>query len=264
MKRHQQLSPRRFGMLNQQTLQRLRALKLTGMADAFAQQLEQPPTQQLSFEERLALLVDRERTHRDNRRLQRLLRSAHLKQQACVEEIDYQAPRGLARAEVASLISCDWVRSRHNLHITGPTGTGKSWLACAFGHAACRQGLSVRYQRTGRLLDELRIARGDGSYSKLLRQLARLDLLILDDFGLKPLAQNERHDLLEVIEDRHGSHSTIITSQLPISSWHDYLNDPTVADALLDRLLANAHRLELKGESLRKTRQKLTHREHSK
>jgi DNA replication protein DnaC len=253
-----------FRMLNQQTLQRLRALKLTGMADAFAQQLEQPPTQQLSFEERLALLVDRERTHRDNRRLQRLLRSAHLKQQACVEEIDYQAPRGLVRAEVASLISCDWVRSRHNLHITGPTGTGKSWLACAFGHAACRQGLSVRYQRTGRLLDELRIARGDGSYSKLLRQLARLDLLILDDFGLKPLAQNERHDLLEVIEDRHGSHSTIITSQLPIGSWHDYLNDPTVADALLDRLLANAHRLELKGESLRKTRQKLTHREHSK
>ena len=251
-------------MLNQQTLQRLRALKLTGMADAFAQQLEQPPTQQLSFEERPALLVDRERTHRDNRRLQRLLRSAHLKQQACVEDIDYQAPRGLVRAEIASLISCDWVRSRHNLHITGPTGTGKSWLACAFGHAACRQGLGVRYQRTGRLLDELRIARGDGSYSKLLRQLARLDLLILDDFGLKPLAQNERHDLLEVIEDRHGSHSTIITSQLPIGSWHDYLNDPTVADALLDRLLANAHRLELKGESLRKTRQKLTHREHSK
>jgi len=126
MKRHQQLSPRRFGMLNQQTLQRLRALKLTGMADAFAQQLEQPPTQQLSFEERLALLVDRERTHRDNRRLQRLLRAAHLKQQACVEEIDYQAPRGLVRAEVASLINCDWIRSRHNLHITGPTGTGKT------------------------------------------------------------------------------------------------------------------------------------------
>jgi DNA replication protein DnaC len=140
------------------------------------------------------------------------------------------------------------------LTITGPTGTGKSWLACAFGHAAYRQGLSVRYQRTGRLLDELRIARGDASYSKLLRQLAKLDLLILDDFGLKPLAQNERHDLLEVIEDRHGSHSAIITSQLPIGSWHDYLNDPTVADALLDRLLANAHRLELKGVSFRKTR----------
>ena len=236
-------------MFNQQTLQHLRALKLSGMAYAFAQQLEQPQTQQLSFDERFALLVDRERTHRQNRRLQRLLNSARLKQQqACVEEIDYQSKRGLDRSYVLSLINCDWIRASQNLHITGPTGTGKSWLACAFGQAACRQGLSVRYERTGRLLDELRIARGDGSHGKALRQLARFDLLILDDFGLKPLAQNERHDLLEVIEDRHGIHSTIITSQLPISSWHDYLNEPTVADALLDRLLANAHRLELKGE----------------
>jgi DNA replication protein DnaC len=205
-------------MLNRQTLQRLRALRLTGMADAFAQQLEQPPTQQLSFEERFALLIDREHTYRDNRRLQRLLRAASFKQQACVEDIDYQTPRGLVRSEVVSLITCDWIRSRHNLHITGSTGTGKSWLACAFGQAACRQGLSVRYARTGRLLDELRIARGDGSYSKLLRQVARFDLLVLDDFGLKPLSQNERHDLLEIIEDRHGLRSTIITSQLPISS----------------------------------------------
>lgn len=251
-------------MLNQQTLQHLRALKLFGMADAFTQQLEQPATQQLSFEERLALMVDRERTHRDNRRLQRLLRSAHFKQQACVEEIDYQAKRGLIRSQILSLINCDWIRAHHNLHITGPTGTGKSWLACAFGQAACRQGLSVRYQRTGRLLDELRIARGDGSYSKLLRQLARLDLVILDDFALKPLSQTERHDLLEIIEDRHDARSTIITSQLPIGSWHNYFNDPTVADALLDRLLTNAHRLELKGESLRKNRQKLTDREQSK
>lgn len=251
-------------MLNQQTLQHLRALKLFGMADAFNQQLEQPSTQQLSFEERLALMVDRERTHRDNRRLQRLLRSAHFKQQACVEEIDYQAKRGLIRSQILSLINCDWIRAHHNLHITGPTGTGKSWLACAFGQAACRQGLSVRYQRTGRLLDELRIARGDGSYSKLLRQLARLDLVILDDFALKPLSQTERHDLLEIIEDRHDARSTIITSQLPIGSWHNYFNDPTVADALLDRLLTNAHRLELKGESLRKNRQKLTDREQSK
>ena len=250
-------------MLNQQTLQSLRALRLPGMADAFAQQLEQPQTQQLSFEERLALMVDRERAHRQNRRLRRLLHSARLKQPACVEEIDYQAKRGLVRSQVAALITCEWIRSHQNLHITGPTGTGKSWLACAFGQAACRQGLSVRYERSGRLLDELRIARGDGSYSKNLRQLAKLDLLILDDFGIKPLSQNERLDLLEIIEDRHGNHSTIITSQLPISSWHDYLNEPTVADALLDRLLANAHRLELKGESLRKTRQKLTDREHS-
>lgn len=251
-------------MLTQQTLQHLRALKLIGMADAFAQQLEQPTTQQLSFEERLALLVDRERTQRDNRRLGRLLRAARFKQPACVEEIDYQAKRGLARAQVVPLINCDWVRAHQNLHITGPTGTGKSWLACAFGQAACRQGFAVRYERTGRLLDELRIARGDGSYGKVLRQLARLDLLILDDFGLKPLAQTERHDLLEIIEDRHGLHATIFTSQLPISSWHAYLNEPTIADALLDRLLPNAHRLELKGESLRQPRQKLTEREHSK
>lgn len=243
-------------MLNQQTLQHLRELKLTGMADAFAQQLEQPATQQLSFEERLALLVDRERTQRDNRRLQRLLNAARLKQQACVEDINYQASRGLVRSQVASLINCEWVGARQNLHITGATGTGKSWLACAFGQAACRRGLSVRYERTGRLLDELRIGRGDGSYSKTLRQLARFDLLILDDFGLKPLSQSERHDLLEIIEDRHELHSTLLTSQLPISSWHSYLGEPTVADALLDRLLTNAHRLELKGESLRKTRKK--------
>lgn len=241
-------------MINQQTLQSLRALKLSGMADAFARQLEHPQTQQLSFEERFALLVDSEQTHRQNRRLQRLLNSARFKQKACVEEIDYQARRGLNRSQVLSLINCDWIRVRQNLHITGPTGTGKSWLACAFGQAACRQGLSVRYERTGRLLDELRIARADGSYKKTLRLLARLDLLILDDFGLKPLSQNERHDLLEVIEDRHEVHSTIITSQLPISAWHSYLGEPTVADALLDRLLANAHRLELKGDSLRKTR----------
>jgi DNA replication protein DnaC len=195
-------------MLNQQTLQSLRALRLPGMADAFAQQLEQPQTQQLSFEERLALMVDRERTHRENRRLRRLLHSARLKQQASVEDIDYQANRGLVRSQVAALITCEWVRSHQNLYLTGPAGTGKSWIACAFGQAACRQGLSVRYERMGRLLDELRIARGEN-----LRQLAKLDLLILDDFGIKPLSQNERHDLLEIIEDRHGSHSTIITSQ---------------------------------------------------
>jgi DNA replication protein DnaC len=239
-------------MLNQQTLTRLRALKLFGLAEAFAQQLEQPPTQALAFEERLALLVEREVSYRDNRRLQRLLRAAKLRQQACVEDIDYRHQRGLDRALVATLTSCDWIRAQHNLHITGPTGTGKSWLACAFGNQACRQGLSVRYERTGRLLDQLRVARGDGSYPKLLRQLARVELLILDDFGLKPLTQSERHDLLEVIEDRHGLHATLLTSQLPIRAWHEYLNEPTVADALLDRLLNGAHRLELTGDSLRK------------
>lgn len=248
-------------MLNQQTIQHLRALRLPGMADAFAQQLEQSQAQTLSFEERFALLVDYERTHRQNRSLQRLLKAAQFKQKACVEEINYQANRGLNRSQVQSLVNCDWIRAHQNLHITGKTGSGKSWLACAFGNAACRQGLSVRYERAFRLLDDLRIAHGDGSYRKVMQQLAKLDLLIIDDFGMKQLTPNERHDLLEVIEDRHGVHSTIITSQLPISSWHAYLNEATIADAILDRLLSDAYRLELSGEANRK-RSKVDDREH--
>ena len=245
-------------MLNQPTLDTLRLLKLTGMADAYTQQLEQPDSQRLSFDERLAMLVDRETNYRESRRQRRLLQLARLRQSACVEDIDYQHKRGLERGFVASLITCDWIRTHHNLHITGPTGTGKSWLACAFGNQACRQGLTVRYERTPRLLDTFRIARGDGSYHKKLALLARTDLIILDDFGLKPIQQQERHDLLELIEDRHGLRSTLITSQLPIGAWHDYLNDPTVADALLDRLLNGAHRLEMRGESMRKKSATLT------
>src|SRR5262245_2802168 len=251
-------------MLNQPTLDTLRRLKLTGLAEAYAQQLEQPEAQRLSFDERLAMLVDREIIYRESRRQRRLLQLARLRQNACVEDIDYQHPRGLYRSLVASLISCDWIRSHHNLHITGPTGTGKSWIACSLGNQACRQGLSVRYERTSRLLDGLRIARGDGSYHKRLAYLARVDLLILDDFGLKPLQQSERHDFLELIEDRHGLRSTLITSQLPISAWHEYLNDPTVADALLDRLLNGAHRIELNGESLRRRSSTLTKSEAKK
>ncbi|MDQ3255404.1 MAG: IS21-like element helper ATPase IstB [Acidobacteriota bacterium] len=238
-------------MLANHTLDQLRALKLTGMADAFVHQLEQPSTHELAFNERFALLVDRETTHRDNRRLTRLLQLAHLKQPACVEDIDYKHQRGLERSQMSALATCDWIRAHHNLHITAPTGCGKSWIACALGNQACRQGFSVRYERTSRLLDSLRVARGDGSYGKRLIQLAKTEVLILDDFGLKPLTQQERHDLLEMIEDRHGARSTLITSQLPVSSWHEYLNDPTVADALLDRLLSQSHRLELKGESMR-------------
>jgi len=243
-------------MNNQQTLQSLRSLKLAGMADAFIRQMEHPQTQQLSFDERFALLVDSELTNRQNRRLQRLLNTARLRHKACVEDIDYQTKRGLNRSQVISLVNCEWIRMGQNLHITGPTGTGKSWLACAFGNAACRHGLTVRYERTSRLLEELRIARTDGSYKKAFRVLARLDLLILDDFGLKPMSQAERHDLLELIEDRQELRSTLITSQLKISSWHSFIGEPTVADALLDRILSNAHRLELEliGESLRKSR----------
>jgi len=243
-------------MNNQQTLQSLRSLRLAGMADAFIRQMEHPQTQQLSFDERFALLVDSELTNRQNRRLQRLLNTARLRHKACVEDIDYQTKRGLNRSQVISLVNCEWIRMGQNLHITGPTGTGKSWLACAFGNAACRHGLTVRYERTSRLLEELRIARTDGSYKKAFRVLARLDLLILDDFGLKPMSQAERHDLLELIEDRHELRSTLITSQLKISLWHSFIGEPTVADAFLDRILSNAHRLELEliGESLRKSR----------
>jgi DNA replication protein DnaC len=249
-------------MLTQQTLQTLRALKLYGMADAFTQQLEQPSTHDLSFDERFSLLVDREATYRDSRRLTRLLQMARLKQAACVEDIDYKHRRGLDRSRMAALVTCDWVRAHQQLHITGPTGCGKSWLACALGHQACRQGLSVRYERAARLLEELRVARGDGSLQKQLAALAKTDLLILDDFGLKPLGQLERLDLLDIIEDRYNTRATLVTSQLPVEHWHEYVGDPTVADALLDRLLNNAHRLELKGESLRRKTNNLTHREH--
>lgn len=249
-------------MLAQQTLATLRHLKLLGMADAYQQQLEQPSTHDLSFEDRFALLVDREATQRDSRRLQRLLQMAHLKQSACVEDIDYRHRRGLDKSQMAALAACDWIRAHQQLHITGPTGSGKSWLACALGHQACRQGLSVRYERTSRLLDELRIARGDGSLQKQFAALAKTDLLILDDFGLKPLAQLERLDLLDLIEDRYNTRSTLVTSQLPVEHWHASVGDPTVADALLDRLLNNAHRLEMKGESMRKKADGLTPREH--
>jgi DNA replication protein DnaC len=240
-------------MLRNQTLETLYQLKLAGMAQAYAQQLEQPAAHDLSFDERLALLVGAEETERENRKQIRLLRLARLRQStACVEDIDYRHPRGLERSRMAALITGDFIRQRQNLHITGPTGTGKSWLACAFGQTACRQGLPVRYERVPRLLENLRLSRGDGSYGKKLQQIAKTDLLILDDFGLKPLSSPEKHDLLEIIEDRHGLRSTLVTSQLPIKTWHEYLGDPTVADALLDRLLNNAHRLELRGESLRK------------
>lgn len=245
-------------MLKNQTVAALSELKLMGMSEAYQQQLEQPPNQELSFDERLGLLVSAEMTVRENRRQQRLLRMARLRQaNACVEDLDYRHPRGLERSQMAMLITCDFIRRKQNLHLTGPTGTGKSWIACALGHAACRQGLSVRYERVPRLLETLRLAKGDGSFGKKLQMLAKNELLILDDFGLKPLTQAEKHDLLEVIEDRHGLRSTIVTSQLPIKVWHEYLGEPTVADAVLDRLLNNSHRLELRGESLRKNNKEL-------
>ena len=245
-------------MLINQTLEHLRNLKLTAMAQALEEQIEQPATFDLSFEERLSLLVMREITDRENRRLQRLLKTARLKQAACVEDIDYRHPRGLDKSLMATLAGGDWIRRGANVHITGQTGTGKSWHACALGNQACRMGWSVKYERVPRLLENLRIAHADGSFGKRLAQLAKTDLLILDDFGIKPLARGDRHDLLEIIEDRHGARSTLVTSQLPISLWHEYIGEPTVADAVLDRLLQNAFRMELKGESLRRTKTDLT------
>ena len=250
-------------MLMQQTREHLHTLRLTGMLQALEEQLGQPAMAELSFEERLAMLVDREVLYRENRRLDRLLRAAKLRVGACVEDIDYRHPRGLEKARMASLVALDWVRQSLNLCLTGPTGCGKTWLACAFGNEACRRGFSVRYLRLPRLFEMLRIAHGDGSYSKLMNQLLKTDLLILDDWGIQKISAAQRNDLMEVIEDRHGRRSTLIASQLPIEHWHDYIGEATIADAVLDRLLHGAHRLNLSGDSMRKCKEKLTDRDRS-
>lgn len=241
-------------MMNNQTLQSLRTLKLTGMADGLEQQLSQPGThEELGFEERLSLLVDRETTYRHNNKISRLLKAAKLKLQVYPEDIDYRHPRGLIKSQFADLLSSQWLHQHHNVLITGPTGCGKTYLGCVLATQACRQGLSVRYFRTSRLLEMLSIAHGDGRYPKIIQQLAKTDLLVLDDWGLEQMTLSQRNDLLEIMEDRHGLKSTLITSQLPITQWHKAIGDATLADAILDRLLHNSHKLKLKGESMRKT-----------
>jgi len=240
-------------MLTQQTLTQLRALKLDGMARAFEEQLTQPASHTLAFEDRFGLLVDREVTWRDTRRVDKLLKQARFKfPGACLEDLDTRIVRGLDARLVASLASCDWIRAGQAVIATGRTGLGKSWIACALGNQACRNGFSVLYARFPRLLEELRIAHGDGSFGQRLTQLAKLDVLILDDWAMAPIGQAERCDLLEVLDDRTGSKSTIITSQLSVEHWHEYLGDPTLADAILDRIVHQSHRLALDGESLRK------------
>jgi len=240
-------------MLTHHTITQLKALRLEGMARAFEEQLAQSAAAALAFEERLAMLVEREIAHRDTRRVDRLLKAARLKfGSACAEDVDYRAGRGLDKRQIAALASCEWIRQHHNCLISGATGTGKSWLACALGNAACRQGFSVYYTRLPRLFEELRIAHGDGSFTRRLAQLAKTDLILIDDWGLAKPSAAERADLLEVLDDRVGTRSTVITSQLPIEHWHEYLGEPTLADAILDRVVHSAHKLALKGESLRK------------
>ena len=240
-------------MQNQQTLQQLRSLKLTGMAVALEQQQTQPATHdELSFEERLDLLVEREMIFRSNNKVSRLLKAAKLKLQANPEDIDYTHPRGLKKNQFSSLLNGAWIQQKNNVLLTGPTGCGKTYLACALATQACRLGYSVRYFRTSRLLESLGIAHGDGRFSKLINQLAKTDVLLLDDWGLEILTLSQRNDLLEIMEDRHGLKSTLITSQLPVTQWHKAIGDATLADAILDRLVHNAHKLNLRGETMRK------------
>ena len=251
-------------MLNNQTQDNLRTLKLIGMADALEQQLTQPATHEdLSFDERIALLVDREVTYRKNIKTNRLIKTAKLKQRALPEDIDYKHPRDLKKSQLADLLSCQWIQQHNNVLLTGLTGCSKTWLACALGMQACRQGLSVRYFRSARLFADLSIAHGDGRYLRLIKQLSKVDLLILDDWGLEKLNLVQRNDLLEIMEDRHGSKSTLIAGQIPVNQWHKAIGDATLADAILDRLVHNAHKINLKGESMRKAKSILDEGDHS-
>jgi DNA replication protein DnaC len=245
-------------MLTQPIFDKLQQLRFYGMLKALEEQMQMPDIDKLGFEERLGLLLDREMTVREDRRLKTRLRKAKLRQNACMEDVDFRHPRKLDKTLFMGFADCRWLKEHNNVLIIGPTGVGKTYLACALAQKACREGYSALYFRLPRLLHELSIAKADGRYHKLLAGIGRTDLLVLDDWGLDKFIKEQRHDLLEILEDRHGLRSTLITSQLPVKHWHEIIADPTLADAILDRLVHNAYRLVLSGESMRKKQSNLT------
>jgi DNA replication protein DnaC len=245
-------------MLTHPLFEKLTQLRLLGMLLALKELMNAADTERLTFEERLGLLVDRETCHRENRQLASRLRKAKLRQSACVEDVDFRHRRGLDQAMFLQLAHCVWIKQHLNVLIIGPTGVGKTYLACALAHKACREGYSALYFRLPRLLQDRALSKGDGRYTGLLKTIARTDLLVLDDWGLKAFSADQQHDLLEILEDRHGLRSTLITSQIATDHWHDLITNATIADAVCDRLVHNAYRITLKGESMRKTKTQLT------
>ena len=251
-------------MLREQTFDKLAQMRMHGLARAFQEQLDSEQHDRLSFEERVGLMIDREWAEREARRLTRRLQTARLREQACVEDIDYRHERGLDRRLMQRLATSRWVENHQNVLITGRTGVGKTYIACALAQKACRDGHTAIYRRVSRLFSELALAHADGSFHKLLTKLAKTHLLVLDDWGLAPLNAQERRDLLEILDDRSGRQATIVASQLPVDQWHKVIGEPTIADAVMDRLIHGSHRIALDGESMRKTRARLTNEEKEK
>ncbi len=245
-------------MLLHPTLEKLTTMRFSGMAAALEGQMKMSGLEEMGFEERLGLLLDHELAVRETRRMKTRLSKAKLRQNGSIEDIDFRHPRGLDKSLVLRLSDCQWIKDHNNLIITGPTGVGKSYLACAFAQKACREGFTALYLRMTKLFEDLSLAKGDGRYLKLLTSFAKADLLVLDDYGLMPLNQEQRHDFLEILEDRHSLKSTLVTSQLPIEHWHEQIGDPTLADAILDRLVHSSHKIKLKGDSMRKKNANLT------